>query len=173
MTVPCASKGKSNSSIWKASRTALAGRTAIALCRCGHSANKPFCDGLTRLQASKTSSKLATFRPRCPSPKVNRQQHYKFLIRPLKPTPAASVKLATSVCQIGKAVAVLVTFLPILREQTARNRNRPSQAKYASLLFSVSYRIEIRSLGQKGSELAPFCCAVRNGAHGTAQLGER
>jgi len=23
----------------------LAGRSAIALCRCGHSANKPFCDG--------------------------------------------------------------------------------------------------------------------------------
>ena len=23
----------------------LAGRSAIGLCRCGHSANKPFCDG--------------------------------------------------------------------------------------------------------------------------------
>jgi CDGSH-type Zn-finger protein len=23
----------------------LAGRNSIALCRCGHSANKPFCDG--------------------------------------------------------------------------------------------------------------------------------
>lgn len=23
----------------------LSGRTAVSLCRCGHSANKPFCDG--------------------------------------------------------------------------------------------------------------------------------
>ncbi len=26
----------------------LSGRTRIALCRCGHSANKPFCDGAHR-----------------------------------------------------------------------------------------------------------------------------
>ena len=26
----------------------LAGRTVISLCRCGHSANKPFCDGKHR-----------------------------------------------------------------------------------------------------------------------------
>ena len=26
----------------------LAGRTMISLCRCGHSANKPYCDGTHR-----------------------------------------------------------------------------------------------------------------------------
>jgi len=34
----------------------LAGRTKVSLCRCGHSANKPFCDG---------SHKAAGFQDQC------------------------------------------------------------------------------------------------------------
>ena len=36
----------------------LAGRTSIALCRCGHSENKPFCDG---------SHKRVAFESVCPA----------------------------------------------------------------------------------------------------------
>jgi CDGSH-type Zn-finger protein len=36
----------------------LAGRTAVALCRCGHSNNKPFCDG---------SHKSSGFLSQCPA----------------------------------------------------------------------------------------------------------
>lgn len=33
----------------------LAGRTVISLCRCGHSANKPFCDGAHARQGWQSS----------------------------------------------------------------------------------------------------------------------
>jgi len=36
----------------------LAGRTVISLCRCGHSQNKPFCDG---------SHKVSGFESTCPA----------------------------------------------------------------------------------------------------------
>lgn len=46
----------------------LAGRTVISLCRCGHSANKPFCDG-SHKTAGFTDNVVARDLP-APKPKV-------------------------------------------------------------------------------------------------------
>jgi len=48
----------------------LAGRTVISLCRCGHSANKPFCDGAHNregFQSSCEARELPAPKPR-PAP---------------------------------------------------------------------------------------------------------
>ena len=45
----------------------LAGRTAISLCRCGHSNNKPFCDGshrTTGFQSEVVARKLEPPKPK-------------------------------------------------------------------------------------------------------------
>jgi CDGSH-type Zn-finger protein len=44
----------------------LAGRTVISLCRCGHSANKPFCDGSHARQGFQSSCEAREL----PPPKV-------------------------------------------------------------------------------------------------------
>ena len=41
----------------------LAGRTTISLCRCGHSANKPFCDGGHNMAAFKSDEKARALPP--------------------------------------------------------------------------------------------------------------
>lgn len=46
----------------------LAGRTVISLCRCGHSANKPFCDG-SHKTIGFTDSVVARDLP-APKPKI-------------------------------------------------------------------------------------------------------
>lgn len=46
----------------------LAGRTAIALCRCGHSQNKPFCDGAHNAAGFRSDEKARALPP--PKPKA-------------------------------------------------------------------------------------------------------
>jgi CDGSH-type Zn-finger protein len=46
----------------------LAGRTAISLCRCGHSENKPFCDGSHKAAGFNSSCTARELPP--PAPKI-------------------------------------------------------------------------------------------------------
>ncbi len=46
----------------------LAGRTVISLCRCGHSENKPFCDGSHSRVGFKSEVKARELPPPAPKP---------------------------------------------------------------------------------------------------------
>jgi CDGSH-type Zn-finger protein len=46
----------------------LAGRTAISLCRCGHSENKPFCDGSHNRAGFKSEVAARELPPPVPKP---------------------------------------------------------------------------------------------------------
>ena len=46
----------------------LAGRTAISLCRCGHSEDKPFCDGSHRKFSFQSDVKARQLPPPAPKP---------------------------------------------------------------------------------------------------------
>ena len=46
----------------------LAGREAIALCRCGHSENKPFCDGAHARSGFQSEVEARTLPPPKPKP---------------------------------------------------------------------------------------------------------
>ena len=46
----------------------LAGRTAISLCRCGHSEDKPFCDGSHKRVGFQSEVKARCLPPPAPKP---------------------------------------------------------------------------------------------------------
>jgi len=46
----------------------LSGRTVISLCRCGHSANKPFCDGSHGRQCFESVVEARKLPPPAPKP---------------------------------------------------------------------------------------------------------
>ncbi|MBI4459199.1 MAG: CDGSH iron-sulfur domain-containing protein [Acidobacteria bacterium] len=46
----------------------LSGRTMISLCRCGHSENKPFCDGRHKTMAFESEIKARELPPPVPKP---------------------------------------------------------------------------------------------------------
>jgi CDGSH-type Zn-finger protein len=46
----------------------LAGRTAVALCRCGHSNNKPFCDGAHKTSGFASRCEARDLPPPAPKP---------------------------------------------------------------------------------------------------------
>lgn len=48
----------------------LAGRTVISLCRCGHSENKPFCDGSHKRVGFQSEIKARDLPPPAPKPTI-------------------------------------------------------------------------------------------------------
>jgi CDGSH-type Zn-finger protein len=48
----------------------LAGRTVISLCRCGHSENKPFCDGSHKRVGFQSTVKARELPPPAPKPPI-------------------------------------------------------------------------------------------------------